>query len=171
VEARDAGAQVLTQPVNQGYIAAIKAGFTAATTEIVVVCDADGEFPPERIPDLVAPILAGQADMVQGHRNIVPRPSEQFLTWLAGLRGPVGDSGTGFRALRTDLARQLDLHGMCICGILALEVLSRGGVIVEVPITLQQIDKPRRIAWYHVRQFFYLLPWLMRPNAVHGETA
>src|SRR5690606_5215665 len=136
-EARAAGARVITQPANQGYIAAIKRGFAEAQGEIVVVVDADGEFPVTAIPDLVAPILAGEADMVQGHRDIVPRPSERVLTWLAGLRGPVGDSGTGFRALRTDLARRLELRGLCICGIFALEVLSLGGVIAEIPIQLQ----------------------------------
>ena len=162
VEARTAGATVLTQPHNQGYIAALKRGFAAAQGEIVVVVDGDGEMPPDRIPALVAPILAGQADMVQGHRNLVPRPSEQVLTWLASLRGPVGDSGTGMRALRTDLARQLELHGACICGLFALEVLARGGRIAEVPIQLQPVAKPRRIAWFHLRQLWLLLPWLLR---------
>ena len=81
---------------------------------------------------------------------------------MASLRGPVGDSGTGMRALRTDLARRLELRGMCICGIFALEVLALGGRIAEVPITLQPIAKPRRIAWYHLRQLLYLLPWLLR---------
>ncbi len=161
-EACAAGARVITQPANQGYIAAIKRGFAEAQGEVVVVVDADGEFPVAAIPDLVAPILAGEADMVQGHRDIVPRPSERVLTWLAGLRGPVGDSGTGFRALRTDLARRLELRGLCICGIFALEVLSLGGVIAEIPIQLQTIQKPRRIAWYHLRQLFVLLPWLLR---------
>lgn len=167
-EARAAGARVITQPTNQGYIAAIKTGFAQATGEIVVVVDADGEFPVAAIPDLVAPILAGQADMVQGHRDIIPRPSERVLTWLAGLRGPVGDSGTGFRALRTELARRLQLRGVCICGIFALEVLAHGGVIAEIPIRLQSVAKPRRIAWFHLRQLLILLPWLLRryPNHI-----
>ncbi len=161
-EARTAGAVVLTQPTNGGYIAAIKRGFAEAAGEIVVVVDGDGEMPPARIPALVAPILADEADMVQGHRNLVPRPSERVLTWLAARRGPVGDSGTGMRALRTDLARRLELHGACICGIFALEVLALGGRIVEVPIQLQPIAKPRRMAWFHLRQLWILLPWLLR---------
>lgn len=172
-EATAAGARVLQQPANQGYIAAIKRGFHAATGEVVVTVDADGEFPADRIPDLVRPIIAGQADMVQGHRNHIPRPSEKVLTWLANLAAPVGDSGSGFRALRTELARKLQLKGACICGILALEVASNGGVIREVPITLHQIAKPRRIAWYHLKQFFYLLPWLLRryPKSVFHDFA
>lgn len=162
IVAQESGARVIRQPSNLGYIAAIKRGFAEAQGEIVVTIDADGEFPADRIPDLVRPIREGRADMVQGHRNIVPRPSERFLTWLAGRRAPVGDSGTGFRALRTDLARRLHLRGACICGIFSLEVVCEKGRILDVPVELRPVDKPRRIAWYHIRQFFYLLPWLFR---------
>lgn len=161
-QAEAAGARVLRQSRNQGYIAAVKRGFAEARGDIVVTIDADGELPAERIPELVQPILAGEADMVQGHRRTVPRPSERVLTWLANRRAPVGDSGTGFRALRTDLSRQLEIKGACICGVFSLEVAAHQGRIAEVPIELQAVDKPRRIAWYHIRQFFYLLPWLFR---------
>jgi glycosyltransferase involved in cell wall biosynthesis len=160
--ARAAGATVLTQSKNQGYIAAIKRGFRAADTDVVVTIDADGEFPPDRIPPLVRPVCEGQADMVQGHRGTIVRPSEQFLTWLAGWGGPVGDSGTGFRALRTDLAEALVLEGKCICGIFSLEVSGRGGKIQEIPVRLNHIDKPRGIAWYHGEQFFYVVQALFR---------
>ncbi len=160
-----AGARVLQQWRNQGYIAAIKRGFAEASGEIVVVIDADGEFAANNIPSLVLPILQGRADMVQGRRNVVPRPSERVLTALAGLRGPVGDSGTGIRALRTELARRLNLRGECICGVFALEVLSLGGRIAETPVTLQRTDKPRRIAWFHLRQLKYVLSWVVRGRA------
>lgn len=158
--AREAGARVVSQHQNAGYIAAIKRGFQEAQADIVVTIDADGEFPPEYIPQLVSPIRSGRADMVQGRRPSVARPSERFLTWLAKWKGPVGDSGTGFRALRTDLAKQLDLAGACICGVFSLEVLARGRRIVEVPVELKEIEKPRRVAWYHLRQLFYIIPWL-----------
>ncbi len=160
--ARQHGAKVLVQPTNQGYIAAIKAGFQAASGEIVVTLDADGEFPADVIPMLIRPILDNQADMVQGHRDIVPRPSERFLTWLAQRKADVGDTGTGLRAIRTPLARKLKLKGACICGVFSLEVVANGGRLAEVPIKLQKVDKPRKVAWFHGRQFFYLLPWLFR---------
>lgn len=160
--AREAGATVLSQPSNQGYIAAIQRGFSVADTDVVVTIDADGELPADRIPALIGPICTGDADMVQGARDRIVRPSERVLTGLARWGGPVGDSGTGFRALPTDLAQTLELRGACICGIFALEVLTRGGRITEIPITLRDVDKPRGVAWYHGRQFFYVVAALVR---------
>jgi len=162
--AEAAGARVVRQPSNVGYIAAIKRGFREAQGDVVVTIDADGEFPADAIPALVQPILDGRADMVQGHRNVIPRPSERFLNALAHLRADVGDSGTGLRALRRDLALQLQLDGACICGIFTLEALYYGARLVEVPVQLRSVDKPRCIAWYHLRQFFKLLPWVLWPG-------
>lgn len=161
-EARKAGADVLTQSSNSGYIAAIKRGFSEADTDIVVTVDADGELPVERVPNLVQPVCTGEADMVQGHRGHIVRPSEKLLTWLASFGGPVGDSGTGLRALRTNLAQTLDLHGACICGIFSLEVLRRGGKIEEVPIRLREVEKLRGVAWQHFAQVFYVGAALFR---------
>src|SRR5690606_23704164 len=132
-------ARVLRQASNQGYIAALRRGIAAARAEVIVTLDADGEMPVELIPRLVEPIRNGLADMVQGHRNRIVRPSERLLTWLAALKGPVGDSGTGFRAIRADLARRLQLSGACICGTLTLEVLALGGRVQEIDIELRQI--------------------------------
>ena len=157
-----AGAIVIRHKKNQGYIAAIKRGFKEATGNIVVTIDADGEFPADKIPELIAPIINDKLDMVQGRRNLVPRVSEAFITWLSNRKAPVGDTGTGFRALRKDFATQLEINGKCICGVFSLEAAFKGARISEIPIDLQQVDKPRRIAWYHFKQFFYLLPWLFK---------
>jgi hypothetical protein len=75
----------------------------------------------------------------------------------------VGDSGTGFRALRRDLALNLELKGRCICGISVLEPVARGARVAQVPVHLEVIDKPRRVAWYHLAQVWYVLRWLVRP--------
>jgi glycosyltransferase involved in cell wall biosynthesis len=162
LSAEKAGATVITLPVNSGYVSAIKTGFQHANGGIIVTLDADGELSPKYIQALVQPIIEEKADMTQGHRNSIARPSERLLNWLANMRFDVGDSGTGMRAVRTDLAKTLELRGACICGIFALEVASKGGRILEIPIQLNKTEKPRKIAWYHFRQFFYLLPWLLK---------
>ena len=160
--ARQGGATVYTHPENKGYIASVKYGFREAHGDIVVTLDADGEFSAKFVPALLKPILDGQADMVQGHRSYVPRPSERFLTWLASSKATVGDSGTGLRAMKADLAKSLEIRGACICGVLSLEVASKGGVIAEIPIELKTISKPRKIAWFHLKQLYYLFPWLIK---------
>lgn len=152
-----AGARVVRLEPNQGYIAAVKRGFRDAAGEILVVLDADGQFDAVEIPRLVAPILDGRADMVQGRRTAYIRPSERFLTRLAALVGPVGDSGTGFRAGRASLLRSLRLRGRCICGVFALEALRMGARIAEVPVSLRPSPKPSNIAWYHLPQTFHVL--------------
>lgn len=159
--AEAAGDTVFRNAINSGYISAIKKGFKEASGDIVVTVDADGELPADKIPSLVRPVAEGQADMVQGKRDRIVRPSERLLTWLASWKGPVGDSGTGFRALKVDFARQLEVNGNCICGIFALEVLGVGGRITEIPIQLQAVDKPRGVAWYHLGQLFYLLKYML----------
>jgi glycosyltransferase involved in cell wall biosynthesis len=162
VVAQKCGAKVISHKRNMGYIEAIKSGFQEASGDIVITFDADGEFLAQEIPALTRHIIDGEADMVQGHRNFVARPSEKVITWFAQRKADVGDSGTGLRALRTDLAKTLELKGACICGVFSLEVLSKGGRIKEVPITLQKIEKPRKIAWFHLRQLFYVFPWYFK---------
>lgn len=98
------------------------------------------------------PILEGRADPVLGRRPHIACPSEWFLNWLANLQVKVGDSGTGFRALKRDLAVCLKLSGKCICGIFVLELAAMGARIVEVPIELTKVEKPRKIAWFLIPQ-------------------
>jgi glycosyltransferase involved in cell wall biosynthesis len=156
------GATVMANQLEQGYIGAIKTGFQRATGDIVVTLDADGEHDPNDIPDLLKLILEGKADLVLGRRERISRTSERFLNWLTNFRVKVSDSGTGFRAMKRELARKLNLKGRCTCGILVLEANSYGARIAEVPVTLRPVPKEREIAWGHFWQMFYVLRWLMR---------
>jgi glycosyltransferase involved in cell wall biosynthesis len=159
--ARAAGARVIRQ-ANAGYLTAVKQGFDEAQGEVVVTMDADGEHRAEDIPRLVKPILDDEADLVLGKRLEIARPSERFLNWLTGFRVKVSDSGTGFRALRRELALKLELKGRCICGISVLEPAAMGARIAEVPVELLGVDKPRKIAWFHLMQTWHVLQWLIR---------
>ena len=60
--------KVFFQPVNQGKGAALKTALSHVTGDIVIVQDADLEYDPKDYPSLLAPIQAGQADVVYGTR-------------------------------------------------------------------------------------------------------
>lgn len=150
-------ARVISLDHNMGYIAAIKHGFLASNADIYILIDADGEFDPSDIPALLEPILIGDADMVQASREGPIRASEYLLNTLAKLFGDVGDSGTGLRAIRACYARRCELVGRCICGIFALEVISYGGKVVDVPVEIRKTQKPRKWLWLHGLQCFYIL--------------
>ena len=160
-EVRTAGATVIRQPRNSGYIAALKRGFHDASSGIVVTFDADGEHRPEDVEKLVRPIERDRLDLVLGARATIPRPSERLLDELTRLKVDVRDSGTGLRALRRSLAQELDLDTACTCGTFVLEAAAKGARIGEVPIETRTVQKPRGIAWQHGEQLLHVLRYLL----------
>ena len=58
---------------NRGKTAAIRHALEQATGEVIIVQDADLEYDPTEIPEVVAPILRGEADVVFGSRFMVRR--------------------------------------------------------------------------------------------------
>jgi glycosyltransferase involved in cell wall biosynthesis len=153
---RELGAKVICQK-RSGYISAIKSGFANATGDIFVTIDADGEHNSNEIPKLIKPILEDKADVVLGKRNYIPRPSEKFFNWITSFKIPLHDTGTGFRAIKRNFALKLNIPGKCICGTSVLEYYHLGARVAEVLISIKSIDKPRKIAWGHFIQFFYVM--------------
>lgn len=160
-KAERAGATVVRQSENRGYIAALKRGFREAASEIIVTFDADGEHRPEDIERLIQPIEEDRLDLVLGARTTIPRPSERVLNELTRGKIDVDDSGTGFRALRRTLAVELELDTACTCGTFVLEAAAKGARIGEIPIETRSIQKPRGIAWQHGKQFIHVLRHLL----------
>ncbi|MGH7529699.1 MAG: glycosyltransferase family 2 protein [Gemmatimonadales bacterium] len=116
--AREAGATVIAHPGNCGKGAALASGITAALAggaTAVATLDADGQHPPETLPALLAPVMAGEADLVLGgRRRTHPMPLSRRLTnWLSArlasrLAGqPVTDAQTGYRVFTAELARRV----------------------------------------------------------------
>jgi len=107
VLAEKAGARVLHQPYSKGNGAAIKAGLRAASKDIVVCMDADGQHRPEDISLLLDKLKTGY-DMVVGarsqegqaglHRSLANGFYNAFASWMVGHR--VEDLTSGFRAVR-----------------------------------------------------------------------
>ncbi len=150
-EAR-APVRLLVRDATDGLIGAVVEGSRLAETDIVVVMDADLSHPPQRIPDLVRPIMDGEKDMVIGSRYVAGGATpgwplrRRFISRVASaLAWPltdVHDSLSGFFAVRRDrvLAVETDAAGFKI----ALEILVRGGEslrVAEVPIAF--VDRTR----------------------------
>lgn len=68
------------------------------------------------------------------------------------------ETGTGLRALRTLLARRVEISGRCICGVLTQEAHWQGARFLDGPIELGPVGERRGIAWHPVEQVFLVTP-------------
>lgn len=74
------GVRVLRHPENRGKGAALATGFAAAAGEVIVIQDADFEYDPAELPELMAPIEKGMADVVYGSR-FGGKPQRVHMFW------------------------------------------------------------------------------------------
>jgi glycosyltransferase involved in cell wall biosynthesis len=137
--------RVVDHGVNRGYGAALLTGFARAKHEVVVITDADGTYPEERISDLLDCIDDG-AEMAVGARRgedvqipLVRRPAKATLKALASfLAGaPIPDLNSGLRAFRRELVltyRPILPHGFSFTTTITLASLTNGHRVDYVTI-------------------------------------
>ena len=111
--AAKAGARVVRHPYSRGNGAAIKGGARAATGEVIVFMDADGQHDPADIPALLTRLDEGY-DMVVGARQagsqaslgrgIANRLYNRLASYMTGHK--VEDLTSGFRAVRAEKFRE-----------------------------------------------------------------
>lgn len=144
-----AGAAVVRHDPNRGLGAAVRTGLAWAVDHdavAVAFCDADGEYAPEELERLVAPVLAGEADYVVGsrfagdirsmrpHRRVGNLVLTRWVRWTS--RAPVTDGQSGYRALSPTAAADAELvHDFNYAQVLTLDLLGKGHRYAEVPIT------------------------------------
>ncbi len=114
--ATDQGAQALGAPYSMGNGAAIKRGARAATGEVIVFMDADGQHDPAQIQRLLDKLDEGY-DMVVGARDATGQANagrglanafyNRLASWITGSR--IADLTSGFRVVRADKFREF-LH-------------------------------------------------------------
>lgn len=81
LEAEHPRLRVLVQPCNMGKGAALRSGIPQAAGDFVVIQDADLEYDPVDLLQLLEPLCAGQADVVYGSRFMGSRPHRVLYFW------------------------------------------------------------------------------------------
>jgi glycosyltransferase involved in cell wall biosynthesis len=141
--------KVAHHPVNKGKTEALKTGFALTTGQIVIVQDADLEYDPAEIGEVIAPIVEGDADVVYGSRFLVRKASRVLyfyhylankgLTFLSNLCTNVNmtDVETCYKAFRGEIIRNMTItsSGFGFEIEVTAKVAKLGVAIYEVPIS------------------------------------
>lgn len=144
--AKNAGAKVHSHPYNMGNGAAIKSGIRIASGDILVFMDADLQHNPEDIETMLN--YFPDYDMVVGARSAQDQTSlgralgNKIYNWLASYvaKYNVQDLTSGFRAIKSDIARQfiyLLPNSYSYPTTLTLAVLRTGRALKYVPIKVK----------------------------------
>jgi hypothetical protein len=173
--ARAAGAFVAELPIRRGGGLALRVGYEIALqlgADIVVTLDADGQHLPSELSTMIAPIVAGDADYVNGSRLLGDFERESMIrhigvhffsrlvTLLTGRR--ITDPSSGYRAATADLLRKLVLEqDQFWTSEVLIEALRHRARITEVPITILarkggKSKKPKSLkyGWYFSKAIF-----------------
>ena len=119
--AKHSQVRVIHHERNAGKTAALKSGFALTTGQVVIVQDADLEYDPSEIYEVIRPILEGHADVVFGSRFLVRRTARvlyfyhyianKLLTYLSNFLTNLNmtDVETGYKAFRGEIIRNMTI--------------------------------------------------------------
>ena len=152
------GASVISHPYPKGNGATVKTGARAATGELLVFMDADGQHRPEDIPRLLAKLAEGY-DMAVGargmqdhagvHRGFANTVFNLMASWMVNHR--VEDLTSGFRAVRAERFRRflyLLPNSFSYPTTCTMSFFRAGFGVAYVPVSM-----PPRIGESHIRPF------------------
>jgi len=164
----------LYHAINQGKGKAIQTGLSKVTGEVVVIQDADLEYHPEEYAKALEFIEQGWADAVYGSRFLGAHRvflfwhyiGNKMLTLLTNMMtsGMLTDMETGFKVIRTEVLRSLDIRSFTFDFEVEVTVkLFRGGYrVYEIPITYtgRGYEEGKKITWRDgVRALIALCKW------------
>ncbi len=158
--AREHGAAVVRLPVHRGLAVAFATGITESLrrgADVIVNTDADNQYDARDIPALVAPILAGEAQMVIGDRQVATIPhfspvkkllqrvGSAVVRRLSGTN--VTDATSGFRAISREAALRINVFTRFTYTLETILQAGEAGLnVVSVPIrTNPGQNRPSRL--------------------------
>src|SRR6266536_1295926 len=184
---RDPRLRAFRQERNQGKGAALRRAITEVRMPFAIVQDADLEYDPRDYPIVLQPLVEGRADVVYGVRGFAGQTAFSFwfvignkaVTFAANLLFDcyISDVETGYKALRADLWRRLNLQGnrFDIEPDITARVLRLGYRIHEVPIRYYARGRAegKKLTWVDgIRAIGELLRIRLTPyGALFGRTA
>ena len=144
------GAEVIRHKENMGKGAALKTLFNRAReldADIIITLDSDGQHDPDEIPKMIAPILEGEADIVNGSRFIAEvnmpiyrKIGNKLLNFLVnvGINQKLTDTQSGFRAYSKRALRRIEIteNNMGVDSQIIIDASRVGLKVVEVPINV-----------------------------------
>jgi dolichol-phosphate hexosyltransferase len=148
-------------PTNRGKGAAIRTAAQAASGDYMIICDADLEYAPEEIPELLRPVMDGEAMVVYGTRQFGSHSSYSFW-YVMGNKGVttaanvlfnsyISDLETCFKLMPVDLYRELDIRepGFGMEAEVTAKLLRRGIRPYEIPISYRARGREdgKKITW------------------------
>jgi glycosyltransferase involved in cell wall biosynthesis len=157
----DPRVSVHTHPVNRGKGAAIRTAAAEATGTHVVMCDADLEYSPEDLPELLRPVLEGEAEVVYGNRSFSSHTAFSFW-FVLGNKGVtffanalfdawISDLETCFKLMPLAVYRSLDVRsaGFGMEAEITGKLLKRGIRPYEVPIRYRARSRAegKKLTW------------------------
>jgi glycosyltransferase involved in cell wall biosynthesis len=162
---------VATHPRNQGKGAAVRTAAGAATGDYMVILDADLEYDPKEIPQLLSPVLDGRAEVVYGNRSFGSHSSYSFwyvmgnkaVTTVANVlfNCYLGDLETCFKLMPLALFRELGVRssGFGLEAEVTGKLLRRGVRPYEVPISYRARTRAegKKITWRDGAEALWIL--------------
>jgi hypothetical protein len=146
------GALVAGRDLRRGQGAAVVLGYRLALergADVVATLDADGQYDPKELPDLIAPILEGEAEVTHGSRVLghyeQPLPGRsvgvKVFAWITSLLTGVRitDPASGFRAFSPHALRILSFkENQFHASEVTVGAVKRGLRVKEVPCTFRE---------------------------------
>lgn len=162
---KDKDIEVVLHEKNQGKGAAVRTGASHVKGDIVIIQDADLEYDPREYPELIKPILDGNADVVYGSRLIGGKPQRVYMFWhkLGNdfltlftnilFNTSLSDMETGYKVFKAEVFAKIKIksNGFAFEPEITAKVFKNKYRVYQIPISYygRNYEEGKKISWVH----------------------